>query len=148
MNNVLAALACGIIFGLGLAISGMTNPAKIIGFVDITGEWDPSLIFVMVGAVLIYSIGFRLSQRSAKPLFAPNFQVPSRNDIDGRLIAGGALFGLGWGLAGVCPGPAITALAFGMQEFYIFFAAMAAGSFTYGLTITSRPSGASPIPVE
>jgi len=148
MNSIIASLASGVIFGLGLAISGMTNPAKIIGFVDITGQWDPSLIFVMVGAVIVYGIGFRLAQRSGTPMFAPKFQVPTRNDIDTRLIAGGALFGVGWGLAGVCPGPAITALAFGMEEFYVFFAAMAAGSLIYGLTMKPKPSAPSPAPAE
>lgn len=144
MQQTIASLICGAVFGIGLAISGMTNPAKIIGFVDITGQWDPSLAFVMVGALIVYAIGFRLSQRSGKPILALRFQVPSRNDVDARLVGGAVLFGIGWGMAGICPGPAITALAFGMEKFYVFFAAMAVGSLAYSLTM--KPKDASPAP--
>lgn len=148
MPAILAALACGTLFGLGLTISGMTNPAKIIGFADITGYWDPSLALVMAGAVAVFSIGFRLSQRSAKPLFALKFQVPTRSDIDARLAAGSVLFGIGWGLGGICPGPSITALTFGMEKFYIFFAAMAAGVVIFRFTMERRDTGPAPQAAE
>ncbi|MFN3232084.1 MAG: DUF6691 family protein [Alphaproteobacteria bacterium] len=134
MKTTIAAWACGLIFGIGLTISGMTNPEKIIRFVDFTGQWDPSLAFVMVGALITFGIGFPLTQRSAQPLFAQSFQVPTRRDIDPKLIGGAALFGVGWGLSGICPGPSITALAFGLTDFYIFFAAMVAGSLIFGIT--------------
>jgi uncharacterized membrane protein YedE/YeeE len=138
VNATITAWACGLLFGIGLSISGMVNPAKVIHFVNFTGEWDPSLALVMVGALIVYGIGFRLTQRSAKPLFAAAFQVPTRNDIDSSLVAGAVLFGVGWGLAGICPGPSITALAFGISEFYVFFAAMAVGSLVFGLTSSPR----------
>lgn len=131
MRSTIAAWGCGLLFGVGLCVSGMVNPAKIIRFVDFTGRWDPSLAFVMVGALVVYYVGFRLTQRSAKPLFAEAFQVPTRKDIDPPLVVGAVLFGMGWGLAGICPGPSITALAFGRIEFYIFFVAMAAGSMSF-----------------
>jgi uncharacterized membrane protein YedE/YeeE len=134
MKTTTAAWACGLLFGLGLSTSGMVNPAKIIHFVDFAGQWDPSLAFVMVGALTVFGVGFRLTQRSAKPLLADVFQVPTRADIDTKLVVGAALFGIGWGLAGICPGPSITALAFGRPEFYVFFAAMAVGSLAFSLT--------------
>ena len=140
MKTIISAFICGVLFGTGLAISGMTNPAKIIGFVDFTGQWDPSLALVMVGALITYGIGFRLTQKTAKPLFAEVFQVPTRNDIDMKLVGGAAIFGVGWGLAGVCPGPGITALAFGMTEFYVIFGAMVVGSLAYGFTLGSKPA--------
>ena len=138
MKPILAALFCGVLFGVGLAISGMTNPAKVIGFVNFTGAWDPSLALVMVGALITFGIGFRLTQKSPKPLFATTFQVPKRTDIDTRLMGGAMIFGIGWGLSGICPGPGITALAYGELPFYVFFAAMIAGSLVYGLT--NRPA--------
>ena len=138
MYSTIAAWICGLLFGVGLSISGMVNPAKVIHFVDVTGRWDPSLAFVMAGALLVFSFGFRLTQKSAKPLFALKFQVPARRDIDRSLVAGAMVFGIGWGLAGICPGPSITALAFGIADFYLFFAAMVVGSLAYGLTMAKR----------
>lgn len=148
MPGIITALACGIIFGLGLSISGMVNPAKIIGFADITGQWDPSLAIVMAGAVAVYAAGFRLSQTGPKPVFGLKFHVPTRNDIDMRLIAGSVLFGVGWGLGGICPGPSITALVFGMEKFYIFFAAMAAGVLIFRFTVQRGDEGPAPQPAE
>jgi uncharacterized membrane protein YedE/YeeE len=138
MKTILAAWACGLLFGLGLCVSGMANPAKVIHFVDLAGSWDPSLAFVMAGALLVFSIGFRLTQRSSKPLFAPAFLVPTRRDVDAALVGGAIVFGVGWGLGGICPGPSITALAFGITDFYVFFAAMALGSLLYGFTLGAR----------
>ncbi|MGE0668037.1 MAG: DUF6691 family protein [Sphingomonadales bacterium] len=138
MKGILSALLCGLLFGVGLAVSGMVNPAKVLGFLDITGRWDPSLIFVMAGGVVVFAIGFRLATRRAGPLFAAKFEIPTRRDIDSKLVAGAALFGIGWGLAGFCPGPALTGLAFGMTEVYVFVAAMVAGSLAYGVLMRAK----------
>ena len=135
----LIGLLCGLIFGTGLAMSGMTDTAKVLGFLDLFGLWVPDLAFVMGGAVAVYAIGYQLIMKSAKPLFAEAFQVPSRRDIDARLITGAVLFGAGWGLAGYCPGPAITGLAFGMNETVTFFAAMAVGVLIFKLTLGVSP---------
>ena len=138
MGEKLTGLIAGIVFGIGLSVAGMVNPAKVVGFLDFFGEWDPSLAFVMGGAVAVYAIGYQLVMKNAKPLFADAFQVPSRRDIDVRLITGAVLFGSGWGLAGYCPGPAITGLAFGMQQTMIFFASMAAGVVIFKFTMGAK----------
>jgi len=130
MNNVantLIALLAGLLFGLGLAISGMMNPARVLGFLDLAGNWDPSLAFVMAGAVAASALGYALRARLARPQFAEKFQVPTSRVIDGKLIAGSALFGLGWGLVGLCPGPAIAALPLALPKILVFVAAMIAG---------------------
>jgi uncharacterized membrane protein YedE/YeeE len=124
---LLAILASGILFGAGLALSGMVNPMKVVNFLDLTGLWDPSLIFVMAGGLIVTVIGYRLAWSRQRPLFAQRFALPSASAIDTPLIAGAALFGLGWGLAGFCPGPAIASLVFGRAETLIFIIAMAAG---------------------
>lgn len=111
MKTSLAALAVGFIFAVGLGVSGMTLPERVVSFLDLFGNWNPSLIFVMAGALLIHIILFRVIIRRSSPLFASEFQLPKRRDIDLRLILGATLFGAGWGLAGYCPAPAITALA-------------------------------------
>ncbi|EED35236.1 YeeE/YedE family protein [Luminiphilus syltensis NOR5-1B] len=123
----LAALVSGILFGIGLALSGMTNTAKVQGFLDLFGDWQPDLAFVMGGALLI-SLGATpfILQRS-KPIFAEAFSLPASAVIDRRLIGGGVLFGIGWGLVGYCPGPAIAALAYGTESTVVFIAAMLAG---------------------
>jgi len=125
--RALFALLCGLLFGIGLTVSGMTNPAKVQNFLDIAGAWDPSLIFVMAGASLVALVGFRLAQKRQKPLFAPRFYLPAARRIDARLIGGSALFGVGWGLSGFCPGPAIAGLAWGNPQTFLFAAAMVAG---------------------
>lgn len=145
------ALVTGLIFGIGLTISRMVDPAKVLGFLDVgaipSGGWDPSLAFVMIGALIVTAPAYALARKRAKPVIGNISLVPTRRDIDGRLIAGSLVFGIGWGLAGICPGPAIAALSFGMNEIYIFFAAMLAGMaiFQYGLAPRS-PSGASAKP--
>jgi uncharacterized membrane protein YedE/YeeE len=133
MKRILSALLCGLVFGAGLAISGMANPAKVLGFLDITGQWDPSLTLVMAAGVAVFAAGFQLVQRGRHPLFAEKFEIPTRRDIDPRLVIGAIVFGIGWGLAGLCPGPALTSLTFGMMEVYVFVGAMVAGSLAYGL---------------
>ena len=98
----------GLVFSLGLTLSGMTDPARVVGFLDVAGDWDPTLIFVLGGAVITTFIGYRLVWRRGTPLLGERFQLPRRRDIDGRLLLGAALFGIGWGLSGYCPGPAIV----------------------------------------
>ncbi|SHF13631.1 hypothetical protein SAMN05444279_11847 [Ruegeria intermedia] len=117
----------GLVFGVGIAISGMMNPAKVLNFFDIAGTWDPSLAFVMGGALVVTFIGYRLVWRRKAPLFAARFQIPTSTVIDGKLIGGSALFGIGWGIAGFCPGAAIPALGAGRWEVVLFLGAVAVG---------------------
>lgn len=131
MRGNIAAFAAGILFAVGLALGGMTQPAKIIAFVDFFGAWDPSLMAVMGGAILIYAPLYRLVVRRGLPLFASRFVLPTRNDIDPRLIAGAALFGAGWGLAGYCPGPGIASLAAGVPGSLTFVLAMLTGMLLF-----------------
>lgn len=123
----LTALVCGLIFGAGLAMSGMTDTAKVIGFLDIFGEWVPDLGFVMGGAVLVTVVAFRLVLRRDNPILADSFALPTNTAIDGRLLGGAALFGIGWGIYGYCPGPAISALVYLNTDTVIFVAAMLVG---------------------
>jgi len=131
MPTILAALACGLVFGFGLAISGMTQPTRVLGFLDVlglaSGRWDPTLAFVMLGALAVAAPGFLLARRRARPLFAPAAAWPSQRDIDRPLLAGAVLFGIGWGLVGLCPGPAIANLATLSSRVVAFVLAMAAG---------------------
>lgn len=133
MLTALMSLLSGTIFGIGLAVSGMMNPAKVLGFLDITGEWDPTLAFVMGGALLVTIPGFTLLRKRGKTLLGETLELPTRKDIDGRLLGGAVLFGLGWGLAGLCPGPAISGLASGVSGIYVFVAAMVAGMLSFRL---------------
>ncbi|MGM0535023.1 MAG: DUF6691 family protein [Pseudomonadota bacterium] len=109
MKTLMGYIA-GLLFGLGLGISGMTDPARVLGFLDIAGAWDPTLMFVLGGAVVTNFIGYRLVLKRAAPLFGERFHLPTRQDLDVRLIGGSALFGIGWGLSGYCPGPAFASL--------------------------------------
>lgn len=128
MKPVLSALAAGLVFGIGIAISGMANPAKVINFFDVAGTWDPSLIFVMGGALIPTAIGYRiLFGATRKPLFAAKYFVPTSRTIDAKLIGGSAAFGIGWGIAGFCPGGAIPALGIGFGPTATFLVAMMAG---------------------
>ena len=126
MRNVTAFFA-GMLFAIGLGIGGMTQPERVVGFLDVAGRWDPSLAFVMVGAVGVYGILFRLIRRRARPVLSPAFSIPSRRTIDRRLVAGAALFGIGWGLGGYCPGPGIVSLATGAPAVLVFVTAMLTG---------------------
>jgi uncharacterized membrane protein YedE/YeeE len=125
------SFAAGIVFALGLGISGMTRPIKVIGFLDFFGNWDPSLACVMVGAIAVYFIANRWRGHMRSPLLAAKFSVPTRTDLDARLILGAAIFGVGWGLSGFCPGPALTSLATGASSVVIFVVAMAAGTYIH-----------------
>ena len=128
----------GLIFGLGLVISGMSNPAKVLNFLDLAGSWDPSLAFVMGGAVIVTFIGYRIVLQRKAPIFDTKFHIPTRTDVDARLIVGPALFGIGWGLGGFCPGPALTAIGLGAPGTLIFVPAMLAGMWVARLTAERR----------
>jgi uncharacterized membrane protein YedE/YeeE len=123
----LTTLFAGLLFGTGLILSGMANPKKVQNFLDIFGSWDPSLAFVMGGAILVTAPGFWLVQKRTSPFFHDVFQLPARNDIDARLVTGAAIFGVGWGLGGLCPGPAVTSLLFFTPGVLIFVPTMLVG---------------------
>ena len=127
MTRSIAAALAGLVFGIGLGVSQMVNPAKVLAFLDIAGDWDPSLAFVMGGAVAVSAIGFHFILRRPRPLLAPEFPAPSGSSIDSRLVGGAAVFGIGWGLVGLCPGPAIASLAYGRAESVTFLAALVLG---------------------
>ena len=137
MKQSLSALVVGLIFGVGLVISGMTSPDKVVGFLDIFGAWDPSLAFVMGGALLTYAPVRLLVLKRSGPVLAPAFDEPTSRSIDTRLIGGAALFGVGWGLAGFCPGPGIVSLATVTQPALVFVGCMAAGMVAHRLLIGS-----------
>lgn len=123
----LASFLCGLLFGAGLLVSGMTQSAKVLGFLDVFGRWDPTMAFVMVAALLVSFVGFRVARQRTKPVLAAEHLWPTRTDIDQPLLIGSALFGIGWGLVGLCPGPALVNLATLMPEVVVFVLAMAAG---------------------
>ena len=122
------AILSGALFGFGLALSGMTRPEKVRGFLDFFRSWDPSLMFVMGGAVLVHAVAYRVITRRASPVFAAKFAIPTRKDLGARLLVGAALFGGGWGLGGFCPGPGITSLVTGAPAVLAFVGAMLAGT--------------------
>ena len=142
MTAILPALLSGLLFGAGLALSQMVDPNKVLGFLDVAGmpagAWDPSLAFVMIGALAVTAPGYWLVLRRKAPFAAASFQLPTRKDIDAPLVGGAAVFGIGWGLAGYCPGPAIASLAFGRLESAVFVLAMLAGMALFGLRARKR----------
>ncbi|HWU77807.1 MAG TPA: DUF6691 family protein [Rhodanobacter sp.] len=125
--KILLALLSGLLFGFGLSLGGMTQPAVVLGFLDIFGHWDPRLVFVMAGAVLTTAIGYRLVLRRQRPMLEPAFQLPTTRRVDARLLGGAALFGIGWGIAGYCPGPALASLGGGATSLLVLVACMVAG---------------------
>ncbi len=127
VSGCFTALVSGLLFGLGLAVSHMVDPAKVLGFLDIAGNWDPSLAFVMGGALLVTVVAFPQVLGRGKPLQAASFVAPVKSAVDRRLVAGAATFGIGWGLVGLCPGPAIASLAFLRLESVVFLVAMVGG---------------------
>jgi len=134
VGKYLSALVTGLLFAFGLALSGMTQPSKVVGFFDFSQglqSWDPSLAFVMGGGMLVYMPVYRLVQHRQRPLFEERFRLPSRRDIDARLLLGSALFGIGWGLAGFCPGPALASVGAGSQEAFVLVASMLTGMWLF-----------------
>lgn len=135
MNIHLISLVMGVVFGIGLCISGMVNPAKVIGFLDVAGKWDPSLALVMAGGLMVTVISFRWQKKLKKPVCSDAFVLPTATLIDMKLIAGSVIFGIGWGLGGICPGPALTALGFGSAKIVIFLVSLAVGMTVYEWTL-------------
>lgn len=130
MTKHISAFLIGLLFSLGLVISGMINPGKVLGFLDVFGAWDPSLAFVMGGAVIVNFIGLKIVLKRPNPLFEAGFSIPTRNDIDRDLVGGSVLFGIGWGLVGLCPGPAIASLGATPEKTIAFVVAMLVGMIT------------------
>jgi uncharacterized membrane protein YedE/YeeE len=138
--HIIAIYLIGVIFGTGIVLSGMANPAKVINFFDVAGTWDPSLAFVMGGALIVTGIGYRLVFGRQRPIWEGRFNLPTARKLDARLIGGSAVFGIGWGIAGFCPGGALPAIGTGRSEVLIFVAAMLAGIFAARyLQSLSRP---------
>jgi uncharacterized membrane protein YedE/YeeE len=133
-KQIWIAFFSGVLFSIGLAFAGMTQPQKVIAFLDVSGNWDPSLAFVMVGAIAVYSIGFRIITQLPHPLFDKKFELPKKKDLDRNLIIGSILFGVGWGLVGFCPAPALTALVAFRWEPTLFVVAMLGGMGLYTWT--------------
>jgi uncharacterized membrane protein YedE/YeeE len=149
--RTVSAFAAGHLFGLGLLVSGMSDPAKVLGFLDLAGHWDPSLAFVMAGAVAVSALGTLAARRRGRPLLAPRLEIPTRRDLDLPLVAGAAIFGLGWGLAGLCPGPALTLLTVAPAQAATFVAAMVAGMLLVRLVpepATDRDAGRGGVRLE
>jgi len=138
MKQNIIALIAGIIFGVGLCVSEMVNPQVVLAFLDVTGAWDARLLFVMVGALFVTSVGFYAFSKRKAPFCAQEFSTPTSKGVDKKLIMGAILFGVGWGIAGVCPGPAITALAFGMKEAMIFAVSMLVGMAIFEFGFQSK----------
>jgi uncharacterized membrane protein YedE/YeeE len=130
--TIIASLVCGLVFGVGLVISGMTQPAKVLGFLDVFGRWDPTLAFVIAGAIAVSAAGFALARRTSAPVFAARHLWPTRKDIDQPLVAGAILFGIGWGLVGLCPGPAVVNIASLSPRLLLFVLAMIGGMAVQG----------------
>jgi uncharacterized membrane protein YedE/YeeE len=128
---IIAALAAGLIFGIGLIVSGMANPAKVLGFLDVTGNWDPSLALVMVGAIGVGVVAFAIARRRPQSLLQAPMRLPTATDLDVRLVLGSLAFGVGWGLVGFCPGPAVVALGTGLPKPIAFVIAMLAGMLVF-----------------
>jgi uncharacterized protein len=143
-KQILTALLSGLLFGGGLQVGGMTNPRKVIGFLDVGGRWDPSLAFVMMGAIAVHFFAYRWVRGSAAPLFADEFAVPKLRHIDLKLVAGSAIFGVGWGLGGYCPGPGIVSLGGGSSDALVFVVTMAIGWLLTAKYEASRASRAAP----
>ncbi|MGB1477960.1 MAG: DUF6691 family protein [Marinobacter salsuginis] len=138
MKFSLASLFAGLVFGLGLIVSGMANPEKVLGFLDIAGAWDPSLAFVMAGAIMVGVVAFAVARKRTLSFLGFHMKMPTSNHIDKRLILGGLMFGIGWGIAGFCPGPGLVALGAGEIKAAVFVAAMVAGMGIFEVIERSR----------
>ena len=143
--KLFAAFVSGLIFAVGLVLGGMTQPAKVIGFLDFTGgAWDPSLALVMAGALAVYGLGFRLVTRRSSPILEASFQIPERSDLPARLFVGAVFFGVGWAISGFCPGPALVSLGSGMSQALVFVPAMMAGMLLFSMWSPSPQAEPSP----
>ena len=129
--NIAASLIAGLLFGVGLIVSGMADPAKVLGFLDLAGAWDPSLALVMAGAIAVGAVAFRLARKRATSLLGLKMNLPGARQVDRRLVGGSLLFGIGWGIAGFCPGPALVALGMGQAKAAVFVLAMLAGMLLF-----------------
>lgn len=139
MPLIISAFASGLLFGLGLIVSEMINPEKVLAFLDVFGNWDPSLGLVMAGAVAVSAGGYAFAKRRGAPIVAAKLEIPSRRDLDPRLVTGAALFGIGWGLVGLCPGPALTIVPLGLWQAFVFVAALLAGMAIFRLIPSHWP---------
>lgn len=146
MRDVVAGLAAGTLFGAGLGLAGMTDPAIVLGFLDVAGDWNPALALVMAGALAVTFVGYRIVLRRAAPVLAPTFHLPTATTLDASLLGGSALFGVGWGLAGWCPGPALASLSAATAPLLTFLAAMLAGLGAVRWWRSSVPADAWPEP--
>jgi uncharacterized protein len=133
MKNAVTAFWVGVLFAVGLGLSGMTQPQKVIGFLDFFGNWDPSLLFVMGGAIAVHFLAYQWTTHRTSPLFSPNWHVPTKKEITSSLVIGSVLFGIGWGLAGFCPGPALTSIATFGSKPIVFVISMVAGMYLFRL---------------
>ena len=143
MSKTIVALFSGALFGVGLVVSGMADPRKVIGFLDFAGDWDPTLALVMGGALLVTLPAFRLILKRPRPVLADGFSLPTKSAVDRRLVGGSVLFGIGWGLSGFCPGPAVAALSTGLTPVLAFVASMMAGMAVYAW-VFDRPNALRP----
>jgi uncharacterized membrane protein YedE/YeeE len=139
--QILTSLITGLIFGIGLIVSGMADPAKVLGFLDLTGGWDPSLALVMAGAIAVGALAFAIAGRRTTSMIGLDMKLPNSRQLDRRLMAGSVLFGIGWGIAGFCPGPGLVALGMGESKALIFVAAMVAGMGIFELIERRRQAG-------
>ena len=144
MRNLFPPLVVGLLFGAGLALSDMINPARVLAFLDLAGAWDPTLGFVMASALIPSAMGYILVRRMKRPVLAERFCIPENRVIERQLVLGAVLFGIGWGLVGLCPGPAIAGVAFGLWQPWVFIGAMIAGMLAHRLFTDARPSA--PLP--
>jgi uncharacterized membrane protein YedE/YeeE len=140
MTTVFTSLLAGLVFGLGLIVSGMANPAKVLGFLDLAGAWDPSLAFVMAGAIAVAAFAFALTKKRTVSFLGTAMKLPGSRDIDRRLVTGSVLFGIGWGVAGFCPGPGLVALGMGEIKALVFVGAMLAGMGIFELVERRKQS--------
>lgn len=139
--RIVTALLSGVIFGFGLALSGMMDPTRVRGFLDIAGKFDPSLGLVLAGALAVSGLGYALSRRTPRPLLDEAYHLPARHDIDGKLLLGAAIFGAGWGMAGFCPGPAIASLSLGLAQAFVFTSMMLAGILLHDWFARAKAQG-------
>jgi uncharacterized protein len=147
-TRVLVAFACGLVFALGLGLSGMTHPQRILGFLDVLGTWDPTLMFTMMGAIGVHMPLSYLVRRRASPVLDSTFHLPTKRELDAPLIVGSAMFGVGWALGGFCPGPAMVSVLGGHRDNVVFLIALLAGMALQGLVARSRASDAPEVPIS